>query len=116
MAELTTSLLRKQIDSGNLDPVYLVLGDDDYEKAEIADELRTLDKTLGDLFIELSRALWDRADRRTVAIIRDCVVELPTALLLRGKHIPDSPARERLAAAVRGVLAIPPPPARSSKK
>lgn len=84
--------------------------------ADIADELRTLDKTLGDLFIQLSRALWDRTDRQTVSIIRDCVVELPTALLLRGKHTPDSPARERLAAAVRGVLSIPPPPARSSKK
>ena len=84
--------------------------------ADIADELRKLDKTLGDLLIQLSRALWGRTDRQTVAIIRDCVVELPTALLLRGKQTPDSPARERLAAAVRAVLTVPPPPARSPKK
>jgi hypothetical protein len=36
------------------------------------------------------------------------VVELPTALLLRGNRFPDEAARERLAAAVRAVLTIPP--------
>ena len=45
MTELTASHLRKQIDSGNLDSVYLVLGDDDYEKAEVADEFEaTIDE------------------------------------------------------------------------
>ena len=47
MPELTASQLRKQIDSGHLDPVHLVLGDDDYEKAEIADEFEaTIDEEL----------------------------------------------------------------------
>ncbi len=47
MPELTASQLRKQIDSGHLDPVHLVLGEDDYEKAEIADEFEaTVDEEL----------------------------------------------------------------------
>ncbi|WAC55562.1 TetR/AcrR family transcriptional regulator [Gordonia sp. SL306] len=84
--------------------------------ADIAEELRTLDKTLGDLLIGLSRNLWDRVDRYAVAVIRDCVVELPTALLLRGKQTADHQARERLAAAVRAVLTIDPPPAKPSRQ
>ncbi len=85
-----------------------LLGDADIP-AEIADELTNLDKTLLDLFLRLSEAVWGRADRHTVSVIRDCVVELPTALLLRGRRTPDDIARARLAAAVRGVLSIDPP-------
>lgn len=77
--------------------------------ADIAADLRMLDKTLVELFIRLSQALWSRADREAVAIIRDCVVELPTALLLRGRRTPDRAVRDRLAAAVRAVLALAPP-------
>ncbi|MEV0294343.1 helix-turn-helix domain-containing protein [Nocardia sp. NPDC050710] len=77
---------------------------------DVADELRKLDRTLVALLIQLSRGVWNRSDRESVAIIRDCVVELPTALLLRGKRNPDPAVRERLAAAVRAVLAIAPPP------
>lgn len=84
-----------------------LLGDSEIP-TEIADELNTLDKTLLDLFLRLSEAVWGRADRKTVAVIRDCVVELPTALLLRGRRIPDDAARARLAAAVRGVLSVDP--------
>lgn len=85
MAELTASHLRKQIDSGNLDPVYLVLGDDDYEKAEVADEFEaTIDEelrpfnvtrfygdesSLGDI-LEASRTLPMMAQRRLVIVIR----------------------------------------------
>ncbi len=74
---------------------------------DIADELRRLDQTLSELFVNLSRRVFDRADREAVAVIRDCVVELPTALLLRGRRNPDFAVRQRLAAAVRAVLAQP---------
>ncbi|WKG11786.1 helix-turn-helix domain-containing protein [Nocardia sp. PE-7] len=77
---------------------------------DIAEELRRLDQTLGELFVGLSRSVFDRGDRAAVAVIRDCVVELPTALLLRGRREPDPDVRQRLAAAVRAVLALPPPP------
>jgi AcrR family transcriptional regulator len=82
---------------------------------EIAADLRMLDQTLAELFIRLSQALWSRADREAVAIVRDCVVELPSALLLRGRRTPDPAVRKRLAAAVRAVLALPPPPATTRK-
>lgn len=75
---------------------------------DIATELRQLDKDLVTIFIRLSRGLWGRKDRQAVALIRDCVVHLPTALLLREKRTADHAARERLAAAVRAVLTIPP--------
>ena len=38
MSTLTPAALRKQITAGALDPVYLVLGDDEHEKAELATE------------------------------------------------------------------------------
>jgi AcrR family transcriptional regulator len=76
--------------------------------ADVATALRQLDRALVAIFIRLSRSLWDRKDARAVALIRDCVVHLPTALLLREGQTADHAARERLAAAVRAVLAIPP--------
>ncbi|MDE1674159.1 TetR/AcrR family transcriptional regulator [Nocardia gipuzkoensis] len=82
---------------------------------DIAEELRRLDQFLVELFIVLARGVFDRGDREAVAVIRDCVVELPTALLLRGRRNPDPAVRQRLAAAVRAVLALPlPPPQLSS--
>lgn len=74
---------------------------------DVAGALRRLDDALVDLFIRLARALWDRGDARAVALVRTCVVELPTALLLRADPT-DPAARDRLAAAVRAVLTIPP--------
>lgn len=76
--------------------------------AEVADDLRGLDRSVADLLIRLSKMMWGRADRDTVAIIKDCVVELPTALLLRGERTPEPVVRERLACAVRAVLTIRP--------
>ncbi len=77
---------------------------------DLAGEMRRLDQTLAELFTALADAVFDRTDREAVTVIRDCVVELPTALLLRGRRNPDSALRQRLAAAVRAVLAVPPPP------
>ncbi|WP_058856043.1 TetR/AcrR family transcriptional regulator [Nocardia jinanensis] len=81
---------------------------------DIAEELRRLDQFLIDLFAGLARSVFGRGDREAVAVIRDCVVELPTALLLRGRRNPDPAVRQRLAAAVRAVLALPLPPPRPS--
>ncbi|MBA5847031.1 helix-turn-helix domain-containing protein [Gordonia amicalis] len=81
---------------------------------DLADELRNLDQDLVDLFLKLSQAVWGRTDRQTVEIIRDCVVELPTALFLRGRRTADAAVRERLATAVRAVLALDPPGSDSS--
>jgi AcrR family transcriptional regulator len=76
--------------------------------ADVADELRRLDEALGAIFVRLAQSLWDRKDKRALALVRDCVVHLPTALLLRGNRVGDGAARDRLAAAVRAVLTIPP--------
>lgn len=85
-----------------------LLRDDDIPP-DVAEQLVALDSNLTELFIELARAVWGRADRTAVAVIKDCVVELPTALLLRGNRTPDDAVRQRLAAAVRGILTLPPP-------
>ena len=77
--------------------------------AELAAELRDLDAAVTELLVTLSEAMWGRADRTAVAVIRDCVVELPTALLLRGRRAPEPDSRERLAAAVRAILRLTPP-------
>ncbi|MGX9295653.1 TetR/AcrR family transcriptional regulator [Tsukamurella paurometabola] len=70
--------------------------------------LQNLDRQLTELFIDLATALWHRRDRYAVEAIRDCVVELPTALLLRGHRAPTDEHRRRLESAVRGVLTIEP--------
>lgn len=75
---------------------------------DLAEALRRLDDALVAVFIRLSVSLWDRKDREAVDLIRVCIVELPTALLVRGGRYADAAARDRLAAAVRAVLTIPP--------
>lgn len=76
--------------------------------AELADDLRRLDTELVDLFIRLSTSLWNRRDARAVALVRTCLVDLPTALVLQEHSRSDPAAAQRLAGAVRAVLAIPP--------
>jgi AcrR family transcriptional regulator len=78
---------------------------------DVATQLRKLDNLLGDLFAQLARRLWDRDDRDAIGIMRDCIVELPSALLLRGHRTTDHLARQRLSAAVRAVLQVGPPSA-----
>ncbi|GAB2668310.1 TetR/AcrR family transcriptional regulator [Nocardia goodfellowii] len=85
-----------------------LLGESDLPP-ESATELASLDNALTALFLRLARGMWNRADREAVAVIRDCVVELPTALLLRGHRAPEPAVRERLATAVRAVLTLTPP-------
>ncbi|CAM3696508.1 HTH tetR-type domain-containing protein [Tsukamurella ocularis] len=75
---------------------------------DLSAALQNLDRLLVELFIDLATALWHRHDRYAVDVVRDCVVELPTALLLRGQREPTDELRRRLEAAVRGVLTIEP--------
>jgi AcrR family transcriptional regulator len=72
--------------------------------AEVQAELRALDTGLRDLLIRLSIAMWDRKDAASVALIEDCVVGLPTGLMLRRPMPPTDDARRRLAAAVQAIL------------
>jgi AcrR family transcriptional regulator len=74
--------------------------------ADVQADLRALDADLRDLLIRLSIAVWDRKDAASVAVIEDCVVGLPTGLLLRRPMPPNSDARRRLAAAVRAILSV----------
>ncbi|MCV7380965.1 TetR family transcriptional regulator [Mycobacterium alsense] len=82
---------------------------------EVATQLRDLDRLLVGTMIRLARALWDRKDAAAVDVITACVVDLPTAILLRRNRIDDPDARERLRAAVRAVLAVGAPPPRKAK-
>ena len=74
--------------------------------ADVQAELRGLDTDLRDLLIRLSIAMWDRMDAASVAVIEDCVVGLPTGLLLRRPMPPTDDARRRLAAAVEAILSV----------
>ncbi|WP_378729744.1 TetR family transcriptional regulator [Nocardia brasiliensis] len=76
----------------------------------IARELAATDKVLVELMIRLSQHLWDRGDRGAVDVLTLCLVDLPTAILLRRDRIANPVAREQLRAAVRAVLAVGPPP------
>jgi AcrR family transcriptional regulator len=74
--------------------------------AEVQTELRALDLDLRDLLIALSIALFDRKDAPAVAVIEDCVVGLPTGLMLRRPMPPTADTRRRLAAAVEAILSV----------
>lgn len=77
---------------------------------EVSRAMAAVDSVLVGLFIRLSLALWGRDDGRAVQVIEDCIVGLPSGLLLRGRRPPDAATRARLAAAVRAILALDPPP------
>jgi AcrR family transcriptional regulator len=72
--------------------------------ADVQTELRALDSELRDLLIRLSIGMWDRKDAASVAVIEDCVIGLPTGLMLRRPMPPTDATRRRLAAAVKAIL------------
>jgi AcrR family transcriptional regulator len=88
---------------------------------DLADALTALDKRLVSLLVRLTHLVWSRRDGPAVEVLTTCVVDLPTALFRRaltspmGQGVPpvDADTRERLAAAVRAVLRVPPPPSRT---
>jgi AcrR family transcriptional regulator len=77
---------------------------------EIATEIRDLEATLVGLMIRLALNVWDRKDAAAVDTITMCIVDLPTAILLRRNRLGSKMAREQLRAAVNAVLDIGPPP------
>lgn len=79
---------------------------------DVGDELRRLDRLLVALMMRLATAVWDRKDAGAVDAITSCVVDLPTALLLRRDRLGSATARAHLHAAVRAVLEVGPPPPR----
>ncbi|MGV0808712.1 TetR/AcrR family transcriptional regulator [Mycolicibacterium setense] len=85
-----------------------VLGPDVPE--EIAEQVRGLTQELVDLMIGLAMSAWDRRDRAAVDTVTTCIVDLPTAILLRRNRLADPTARQHLSAAVAAVLAVGPAP------
>jgi AcrR family transcriptional regulator len=77
---------------------------------DTAGELRECQRLLVGLMIRLAVAAWDRKDARAVDAITTCIVDLPTAIVLRRNRLADPTAREQLRAAVRAVLDVGPPP------
>lgn len=76
---------------------------------EIANQLENLDAQLVDILIELAVAMWQRKDSAAVDVITTCVVDLPTAILLRRNRLGTQVASEHLNAAVQAVLSVGPP-------
>jgi AcrR family transcriptional regulator len=72
--------------------------------AEVQAELSAIDSDFRDMLIRLSIAMWDRKDAASVAVIEDCVVGLPTGLMLRRPMPPTANTRRRLAVAVEAIL------------
>lgn len=77
--------------------------------AALAAQIAATESRLVDLLIGLAVRRWGRRDRRAVEVMTTCLVDLPTALLLRRARWADPSAREQLRAAVRAVLSIPLP-------
>ncbi|MEU2253700.1 helix-turn-helix domain-containing protein [Nocardia xishanensis] len=77
---------------------------------DVAAEVRTAERALIDLLVRLAQRQWGRRDRRAVEVLTTCLVDLPTAILIRRDRIAEPLAREQLRAAVRAVLAVGPPP------
>lgn len=75
----------------------------------VADAVRDLDAELIALMVRLADAMWNRRDSAAVDVITACIVDLPTALVLRRDRLDTPTAREHVRAAVRAVLTIPPP-------
>ncbi len=84
-----------------------LLGDDLPDA--LAAELTGTDQALVRLMIRLAQAMWDRRDGPAVAVITTCLVDLPTAILLRRNQIRSPHAQRQLEAAVRAVLDVGPP-------
>lgn len=76
---------------------------------DICTEIRDLEAQLIGLMIRLARRVWDRKDAAAVDTITICIVDLPTAILLRRDRMHSVTARAQLRAAVRAVLHIEPP-------
>ncbi len=75
---------------------------------DLRDRLEQLDGRLLAILTRLAESLWGRRDRAAVETVAVCVVDLPTAILINRRERVIDPLAA-LEAAVRGVLASPPP-------
>jgi AcrR family transcriptional regulator len=82
---------------------------------DITAEVHDLHRSLIGLMIRLAVNLWDRKDARAVDTITTCIVDLPTAIMLRRERLSNPTAREHLRASVRAVLDVGPPPLKKGK-
>jgi hypothetical protein len=82
---------------------------------QIASQISDLDRLLIGLVIRLAVNLWDRKDALAVDTITTCIVDLPTAILLKRKRLGSATARAQLRAAVRAVLDVGPPPTKKGQ-
>ena len=80
---------------------------------EIAAEIQDLEASLIRLMIRLAASVWGRKDAGAVDTITTCIVDLPTAILLRRNRLGSSTARQQLRAAVQAVLDVGPLPERT---
>jgi AcrR family transcriptional regulator len=83
---------------------------------DVAAEVHDLHRLLIGLMIRLAVNVWDRKDSRAVDTITTCIVDLPTAIVLRRDRLANPTARERLRASVLAVLDVGPPPLKKGKK
>ncbi|MBF6371410.1 TetR/AcrR family transcriptional regulator, partial [Nocardia puris] len=66
--------------------------------AELAAELRGAERDLVAVLVDLAQRRWGRRDRRAVQVLTTCLVDLPTAILLRRDQLADPHARHQLRA------------------
>jgi AcrR family transcriptional regulator len=81
----------------------------------VAEELSELHRLLIGMMIRLAANLWGRKDAAAVDTITTCIVDLPTAIVLRRNRLHDPTARQHLRAAVRAVLDTGPPPVKKGR-
>ncbi|MGN6721282.1 MAG: TetR/AcrR family transcriptional regulator [Marmoricola sp.] len=86
---------------------------------DLVDALTAEQKRFVGMLIALARAVWDRKDRLAVEAITACVVDVPGGMVRRtligGGRI-DAAVEDRIEAAVRAILALPLPPATTTKE
>ncbi len=75
---------------------------------EISGEIADLETQLVQLMIRLARAVRDRKDAAAVDTITICIIDLPTAILLRRDRLHSATGRSQLRAAVRALLQTEP--------
>ena len=81
---------------------------------QIGTAIEDLEASLIGLMIRLALSVWNRKDAAAVDTITTCIVDLPTAILLRRNRLGSKTARDQLRAAVRAVLEVGPPPERTA--
>ncbi|QLL08042.1 TetR/AcrR family transcriptional regulator [Mycobacterium vicinigordonae] len=83
---------------------------------ETLSKIRELERQLIQLMIRLAIGVWERKDAEAVDTITECIVDLPTAILLNRNRLNSKTARAHLRAAVQAVLDVGPPSRKEAGK